>query len=187
MGFLAAVVTMSALAGCGGGTGNTVTKVIATTAPAGAGTRLFSAPSFAIHFRFPAAFRVRRTSKRVTGKGAAAVVAVGPYDGLFIYRFHLRLAVTAQHIDEVKAETDRALSATSGQLLSSTPGTVGGRPALSYPPFPVKGLPVAVTDRITDVFVGADEYELNCQYTAGHAQTIVRACNDMLATLTISP
>jgi hypothetical protein len=45
------------------------------------------------------------------------------------------------------------------------------------------GLPLKATSRITEVFVGHDEYELNCQYTPKAAARINAACDQMLATL----
>ena len=40
-----------------------------------------------------------------------------------------------------------------------------------------------MTDGVTAVFLGAVEYELNCQYTAAHHLAVISACNQMLATL----
>ena len=91
--------------------------------------------------------------------------------------------VTAQNISRLKPQFDAAVSSALGRTLTSTVGTFGGLPALSYPPAPVVGLPIHATSRITNVFFDDDQYELNCQYTPKAAATITAACNEMLRTL----
>jgi hypothetical protein len=61
-------------------------------------------------------------------------------------------------------------------------GTVGGYPSIIWPRVPVPGLPVAATTRLVDVFVGHDQYELECQATAPQRIAIGRACHQMLVT-----
>ena len=66
-----------------------------------------------------------------------------------------------------------------------------GGPGLSAPRRAAVGLAGALAaagcgssnHAITNVFVGDDEYELNCQYTPKGAGTITAACNQMLSTL----
>jgi hypothetical protein len=126
-------------------------------------------------------------SKRVAGNAAQAshaAVGTGIYDLLIVTRFpHRPTPVTAQNLSRLKPQFDRAMSAALDRSIAAAIGTLGGLPALSYPPAPVVGLPVKATSRITEVFVGDDEYELNCQYTPKAATTIDAACDQMLATL----
>jgi hypothetical protein len=177
-----------ALAACGS-SGHSVSNVNVTPTPAGAGQKTFSAPGMAIHFRFPASFHSVRLaqSKRVagnTGQASHAAIGTGPFDLLIVTRFPKRpIPVTVHNIDELKPDFDGAVSIALGRKLSSSVGTFGGLPGLSYPPAPVVGLPTKATSRITNVFVGDDEYELNCQYTPKGAATIAPACSQMLATL----
>ena len=147
------------------------------------------ARGMAIHFRFPESFRIvpLAPSKRIagnTGRASHAAVGIGPFDLLIVTRFPNRpMPVSAQNINELKPQFDTAVSSALGRKLTSTVGTVGGLPALSYPPAPVVGLSTQATSRITNVFFGDDQYELNCQYTPKAAATITAACNEMLRTL----
>ena len=93
------------------------------------------------------------------------------------------IPVTARNINKLKPQFDAAVSSALGRSLSSKIGTVGGLPALTYPPAPVVGLPTRASSRITNVFFDDDEYELNCQYTPRAAATITAACDEMLSTL----
>jgi hypothetical protein len=143
----------------------------------------------AIHFQYPTNFhRVQLAeSKRVagnTGHASHAAVGTGPFDLLIVTRFPNRpVPVTAQNISRLRPQFDAAVSSALGRNLSSTIGTYGGLPALSYLSAPVVGLPTRATSRITNVFFDDDQYELNCQYTPRAAVKITAACNEMLRTL----
>jgi hypothetical protein len=178
-----------ALAGCGGAS-HRIGNLTATATPSAPGQSTFSAPGMAIHFRFPSSFRSvsLARSKRIagnTGQASHAAVGIGPFDLLIVTRFPNRpIPVTRQNLNRLRPQFDAAVSSALGRKLSSVTQTVGGLPALSYPAAPVVGLPVPATSRITDVFVGDDQYELNCQYTTGGAAKITAACTEMLGTLT---
>jgi hypothetical protein len=178
-----------ALAGCG--SGHQISNVTPTNAPAGAGQKLFSAPGMAIHFRFPSNFHTvtLAPSKRIagnTGQASHAAIGVGPFDLLIVTRFPKRpIPVTAQNVTKLRPQFDAAVSSALGHRVASTVGTVGGRPALLYPAAPVVGLPTPSTSKITNVFVGDDEYELNCQYTPKAVVAINAACAEMLSTLSV--
>jgi hypothetical protein len=178
-----------ALAACGGSSHHSIGNVTATGASTGAGGKTFSAPGMAIHFRFPSSFHSVQLaqSKRIagnTGQASHAAIGTGPFDLLIVTRFPKRpIPVTAQNINGLKPQFDAAVSSALGRKLTSTAGTVGGLPALSYPPAPVVGLPTKATSRITNVFAADDQYELNCQYTPKAAVTITAACDQMLSTL----
>ena len=181
---------LAALAvGACGSSHHSVSNVTPTAPGSGPGQKSFSAPGMAIHFRFPATFRTVQLapSKRIagnTGQASHAAIGTGPFDLLIVTRFPKRpIPVTAQNITKLKPQFDAAVSSALGRKLSSKIGTVGGLPALSYPAAPVAGLPTAASSRITNVFFGDDQYELNCQYTPKAAATITAACDEMLSTL----
>ncbi len=71
-----------------------------------------------------------------------------------------------------------------GMAVSGAVGTAGGLPAIYWPREPVAGLLVKATVMIVNVFVGKDEYELQCQATPAGLTQIEGACREMLATLT---
>jgi hypothetical protein len=177
-----------AAAGCGS-SHHTVSNETATGVRSGHGTNAFTAPGMAIRFLYPDSFHEvpLARSKRIagnTGQASHAAVGTGPFDLLIVTRFPMRpIPVTARNVSQLKPQFDAAVSSALGRRLSSTVQTFGGLPALSYPPAPVVGLPTKATSRITNVFVGDDEYELNCQYTPRAAAKITAACNEMLSTL----
>jgi hypothetical protein len=186
---VAAPLVTIGLAACGAG--HPIRNVTPTTPGVGGGQKQFSAPGMAIHFRFPASFRtvMLAPSKRIagnTGQASHAAIGVGPFDLLIVTRFPKRpIPVTASNINRLKPQFDAAVSSALGHKVVSTVGTAGGKPALSYPPAPVVGLPTPATSRITNVFVADDEYELNCQYTPKAAAMINAACAEMLSTLSV--
>jgi hypothetical protein len=181
---VSAVLAALAVGACGSSTHSTSTSV-----KAGRAQKTFSAPGMAIHFQYPASFHKVQLaqSKRIagnTGNATHAAVGTGPFDLLIVTRFPKRpIPVTARNVAKLKPQFDAAVGSALGRKLSATVRTVGGLPALSYPPAPVVGLPTPATSRITNVFVGDDQYELNCQYTPKAAATITAACDEMLRTL----
>jgi hypothetical protein len=187
----ALLATVLVLAGCGGSSHRTITDVTATsgTPGAGGGGKSFTARGMAVRFTYPSAFRTVRLaqSKRTAGnasRASHAAVGIGVYDLLIVTRFPNRpIPVTHRNISRLRAQFDAAISSALGRRLTSTIETVDRLPALAYPPAPVVGLPLKATSRITEVFVGHDEYELNCQYTPKAAARINAACDQMLATL----
>jgi hypothetical protein len=181
---------LAALAvGACGSSQHTVSNVTPTATTSRSGQKSFSAPGMAIHFQFPAGLRTvsLAPSRRVagnTGQASHAAIGTGPFDLLIVTRFPKRpIPVTARNIKRLKPQFDAAVSDALGRRLSSTVATVGGLPALSYPPARVAGLPTSASSRITNVFFEDDQYELNCQYTPRAAATITAACNEMLRTL----
>jgi hypothetical protein len=189
---MALAVPAVAMAACGSSAHHSVTNVTPSTSSAASGAKTFTAPGMAVRFKYPSGFHVVHLgqSKRIagtTGQASHAAVGIGKYDLLVVTRFPNRpIPVTAKNIRQLKPVFDQATSSVLGHRVSSVVQTIGGLPALSFPPTPVVGLPVAATSRITNVFVDDDEYELNCQYTAAAAAKVISACDQMLSTLQAS-
>jgi len=164
-----AVVLPLAIAACGGG--STTTRTTSTgpgnvtekpSSPVN-GQRTFSAPGMAVHFTYPERFRAvalapsRRTAG-TTERATHSAIAIGDYD--------------------------LVISQVLGRKVSGKVGSAGGRPAIYWPREPVVGLPVKATVTIVNLFLGKDEYELQCQATPAGLTQIEAACQEMLATLT---
>lgn len=182
---------LAALTGCGSSRSSTATAPLPRTTRRSGGHSVFSAPGFALHFDYPPSFALRLArSTRLAGnttQATAAALGIGRYDLLIVTRFpHRPVRVTVYDIGRVRPQFDAAISTALGHPVRSRIVTVAGLPALSYPPSPVAGLRVRVTSRITALFVGDDEYELNCQYTPARAATMSAACSEMLATLRLT-
>lgn len=192
----AAVAALAlALAGCGSSSSKTshpIRNITPSAVTVAKGAKRFSASGMAIHFRFPVRFVPvpLAASKRVAGaahsNAAHAAVGIGRYDLLIISRFPgLRYAVTAANVRSVKPQFDALMSNVFGEPVTGTVGTAGGYPAIFFPRVPVHGLPVAATTRAANVFVGTDEYELQCQATSAGLAAIEAACNEMFRTLQV--
>jgi len=190
-----AVALPLAIAACGGSTSTSTTStgpgnVNERPSKAANGQLRFGAPGMAIHFQYPAQFRAvaLAPSRRIAGSATRAThsaVAIGDYDLLIVSRYPgLKYPVTASNIGAVKPQFDAVISRVLGRKLRGTVGAAGGLPAIFWPREPVVGLPVKATVMIVNVFVGNDEYELQCQATSAHLATIESACQEMLATLT---
>ena len=191
-GALAIAISVLAVAGCGS-SNHGIKNVTVSTTSAGQGVKVFSAAGMALHFKFPGSFRVIKLArmKREAGKNqhsTQAAVGVGAYDLLVLARFGDAepMPVTAKTISRRKGNIDHLLSSVFARPMDGTVTAVGGMPALSYPRVPTVGLPVAATTRVITLFVGHDEYELECQATASKLAVIEAACNQMLSTLTVS-
>jgi hypothetical protein len=180
--------------GCGSSSTHSATNVSVATSTTSTGTgKTFSAKGMALHFTFPDSFRVipLAPSKRTVGTSndsSHAAVGVGTYDLLVVAHFPgaYTLPVTPQLMTSVKQNTDKLITSVIGRTMSGTVGTIAGEPALTYPRVPITGLPVTATVQIYNVFVGKDEYELECQATPRRLATIEAACKEMVATMTVS-
>jgi hypothetical protein len=189
-----AVALPLAIAACGGGSTTTTTKgpgnVNERPSKAPNGQLTFSASGMAIHFQYPAQFRAvaLAPSRRIAGSTTRAThsaVAIGEFDLLIVSRYPgLKYPVTTSNIRTLKPQFDAVLSKVLGRKLRGTVGSVGGLPAIFWPREPVVGLPVKATVMIVNVFLGRNEYELQCQATSAHLATIESACHEMLATFT---
>jgi hypothetical protein len=183
---------LASLAACGSSSRTsspTISNLTVAPSTATHGAKTFSAQGILIHFKYPASFRMLRLApvRRVSGnttQATQATIGVGRYDVISVTRFPKRpIPVTTLNIARLRPAFDQPISAVFGRQMTSTVTSVGGLPALSYPPTRVAGLPVGATSRVTLVFVADDEYELNCQYTAKGRAAIVAACIQMLDTL----
>jgi hypothetical protein len=191
-----AVALPLAIAACGGG--GTTTRTTSTgpgnvnekpSTPVN-GERTFTAPGMAVHFKYPEGFRAvaLAPSRRTAGSTARAThsaIAISDYDLLIVSRYPgLKIPVTTTNIAKLKPQFDKVISQVLGRRVSGKVGTAGGLPAIYWPRERVAGLPVEATVMIVNVFVGRDEYELQCQATPSGLTQIEAACQQMLATLT---
>jgi hypothetical protein len=190
--WIAGVALAAAVAGCGSSSKShsTISNVSITPTTSVGGGKTFSASGMALHFSYPANFRVvplaqsSRTSGATTNSSHAAV-GIGRLDLLVVTRFAGAepVAVTADSVSKHKPNIDRLLSNVFSTPMSGTVTTVGGLPALSYTRVAAPG--IAATTRVTVVFSGHDEYELQCQATQAKLAAIENACDQMNSTLSV--
>ncbi len=179
------------LGGCGATVTVSTSVRTSTTVTTVAGERSFSAPGMAIHFSYPAAFRAsrvnsvgRRLERVPHATRAALVIGSSGYDLLIVTRYpRIVPPISAGNIRAHKAYYDGGVSRIFGRRMTGSVASVGALPVLRYPDAPTPGVPVRATTRATFVFVGRDEYELQCQWTAAERAEVAAACEQMLRTV----
>ena len=183
---------LTVLTGCGvsvhAGVSTTTTTTSLSTPT---GSRTFNSPRIALHFTYPAAFsngRINSVSRKIESDRqvtrAALRIGSSGYDLLIVTRYaDIKPPVSSGNINAQKAEYDRAMSKIFDRTAVGAVGTIGGLPALRYPDAPTPGVPVSATTRAAFVFLGKDEYELQCQWTAAERTAVLDACAQMLRTL----
>jgi hypothetical protein len=115
-----------------------------------------------------------------SGTGDRAV-ALDDDNMLIVSKFALNIAVTQANVAEVKPQVDRVFSQIGHEEASGKAITVGGLPGFEYT-FPTSH-PVDGMSRISILFDGKTEYELNCQSTPKKRAEVERPCMHALATL----
>jgi hypothetical protein len=182
------------LAGCGASSSShRVANVAVKTSTTASGGKTFSAKGMLVHFVFPDGFRVipleqsRRTVGTTSGVSKAAV-GPGSYDLLVVVHYPdaLPASLTVATLPPAKRYFDGLMTKLAGRRMRGKVGTIAGEFAFLYPRIPITGLPVPASVQISDLFVGKDEYELQCQATPGGLATLAAACREMLATMTVS-
>ncbi len=167
------------------------TRTTTTTSSTPTGERTFGSPGIALHFRYPAAFspgKINSVSRRIESDRHVTRIALrigaSGYDLLIVTRYAaIRPPVGRTNIHAQKAQFDRAMTKIFGRRAIGKVTTIGGLPALVYPDAPTPGVPVRATTRAAFVFVGPDEYELQCQWTSAERDAVLPACDQMLRTL----
>jgi hypothetical protein len=192
---LAALPGLALLTGCGVSVHvharvTTVTST-STSTQTRAAEQSFSSSGMALHFTYPGAFnpvainsvsRKIESDKNVTR--AALEVGTRGYDLLIVTRYaNIHPPVTRANLAAQKPSYDRGFTRIFGRRMVASTGTIAGLPALFYADAPTPGVPVRATTRATFVFVGPDEYELQCQWTAGQRSAVLSACSQMHRTL----
>lgn len=170
---LTAAALAAALAGCGGGGDDE-------------GVKTFEESGFDITFEYPAKLEVDESPEISTaaGAGPVAVRALGldSDNGIIVERFDLKVTVTGRNFDDLRRALDRLVSRSLAKRpAEGRPMRVGGMRGIEYE-LPLD-TPENGRSRLTFVFDGAVEYELNCQSTPKGRAEISEACAQMLRTL----
>jgi hypothetical protein len=126
----------------------------------------------------------RRRTAGSTARATHSAIAIGEYDLLIVSRYPgLRIPVTARNTAAVKPQFDAGISRVLGRKVGGKVGMAARLPAIFWPREPVVGLSVKATVMIAKLFVGRDEYELQCQANPAGREAIDAGCRETLATL----
>ena len=163
---------IAATAACGGGGGD--------------GTETFEEEGFPFTFEYPGSLEdVTDVSFSSTVGGAAQDnkgVALDDDNAIVVSRYDLNVAVTAQNVEQVKAELDEVMSQASGMDVSGKQVEIGGFPGFEYT-FELEEPPEG-RSRFFALFDGRTEYTLNCQSTPEKRDELEAACQQAVDTLT---
>lgn len=179
---IALTVAAAALAGCGSSS-STISNATATGTKISSGTKEFRAAGFKLRFHYPAYFHViHLQSVRQVGhtkNASAAAVGLGPLDliGVTLYP-HLAVAVTNSNLVAVRPQFDALITSLLGHRLTGTVDTSAPAPTLVYPAVRLPDRAI----RVIVIFIGSQEYEVQCSSTSAHAAAIAGACREMLST-----
>ena len=169
-----AIALLVLVAGCGGGGGGSADE-----------PQTFSDSGFGITFEYPGNFELRDdVNVGATAGGAAKERRAVTLDGdnmILISKYELRTAIDESNVDQVKSEADRVFTQLAGTSLSGDRVTVGGLPGYEYN-FDVAD-PENGRSRVTMLFDGRAQYNLNCQSTPAKRDELDRACRRALETL----
>ena len=144
-----------------------------------------------VAFDYPAGWHEESGSTSASGGGARQLwrTAVGPgtpHDVIVVEAYRVGRAVTAQNIDAVTRGLENTVEQ-EGLAVQGAPEkiTMAGLPGLR---FQVAGAVAGSRYASTLVFAfnGTTEYLVNCQYTAGMATQVRRACGQVTGSFRVS-
>jgi hypothetical protein len=147
----------------------------------------FDREGFPFTFDYPESFQETDevSIDQSLGADADETAAVGLDDDniLLIQVFTLNLAIDESNLNRAKQEIDDLLQQVDPDA-SSKPGELAGLPTLTVHEIDVPSLDQGKS-RLTFLFDGDREYQVNCQFTPDHADEIGEACDQALETFAL--
>lgn len=149
---------------------------------------VFADPRYGINFTYPKDWRTGNAednAKQSTANKPVARATIGLDDdnGIFVLRYDLAGTVPSSLPPEVATEVNGIVTQISGQPSVGTPTEIGGLPAIRYEEFPLLDDAAKRASRVTFLFDGNAEYEINCQSTPEGRNKVNQGCDQVLATL----
>jgi hypothetical protein len=164
------------LAGCGGSSGSAKKRP---------NSKKFNDPAFAITFYYPKSLKFSDNpsiAKIAGGAGSteARALALDNDNLILVRRLRLSANITGSNVEKIKAELDRAVGSLGAKVTSSKKVKYAGLPGYTYD-FALTE-PSKEGHRLTSLFDGNVQYNVNCQYTTKRAP-ILKACREALDSL----
>jgi hypothetical protein len=147
--------------------------------------KMFDEEGFAITFEYPGDFERTTDVKAASGTGNAersVALALSEDNAIFVQRYGLNRAVTADDADAVQEELDKVLSRLAGTEVSGKPIDAGGPLAFRYEIDELQE-PEDGRSTIVAVFDGDTEYFINCQSVPDGREELDEACGRAIETL----
>jgi hypothetical protein len=172
-----ALICLATLAGgCGGSPGE-------IKRPPNA--KKFNDPAFAITFYYPKNLKFADNpsiAKVAGGAGSteARALALDNDNLILVRRLSLNAKITSSNVDSIRGELERAVKSLGASVSSSKKVMYAGLPGYTYD-FDLTE-PAREGHRLTSLFDGRVQYNVNCQYTTQRAR-VLAACREALDTL----
>ncbi|MBJ7458718.1 MAG: hypothetical protein JHD02_05985 [Thermoleophilaceae bacterium] len=172
---LAAVVVAGALlAGCGGG-----------------GEQSFTTPTYPFSFSYPDGWTVSRGANFTYGSSDTAVRSVSaalkePYDQVTITQYKLKKTLPAG-VNGYQPEVDRIVARLTkqagGEAGDAKVVKYGGIPGYQYIVEYPGGGNVKLQNKLTFLFKGQQEFQINCQSSEKNRKALLEGCDQILGSL----
>jgi len=178
------------LAGCGSDgaeSGSSSDKPTTTKAARVTGT-VFSNSQFGFNFTYPKEWQeaeIKGDPDQSFGSKPTARIAVALDDNnaVLLARYDLAQTVTAADVAGQVSDLNGAMTQFAGEPTAGTVTEIGGLPAVGYNEFALPNDPDTRSSRVTFLFDGNVEYEINCQSNPEGHDELNKACDQVLSTL----
>jgi hypothetical protein len=171
----AALVAGALFAGCGGGGGD----------------QSFSTPTYPFSFDYPSGWTLSRGANFTYGSNDSAVRSVSaalkePYDQVTITQYKLRKTLpdgTNGYQPEVDRIVRRLTKQAGGDASDAKVVQYGGVPGYQYIVEYPGGAGITLQNKLTFLFKGKYEYQINCQSSEKNRKALNEGCDQILGSL----
>jgi hypothetical protein len=170
----AAIVAGALFAGCGGG-----------------GSQSFTTPTYPFSFDYPAGWTLSRGANFTYGSSNSALRSVSvalkePHDQVTITQYKLRKTLPAG-VNGYQPEVDRIVRRltrqASGDASDAKVVKYGGVPGYQYIVEYPGGNSVTLQNKLTFLFKGKYEFQINCQSSPKNREELNKGCDQILGSL----
>lgn len=170
----AAVVAGALFAGCGS-----------------SGEQSFTTPTYPFSFNYPEGWTLARGANFTYGASDTAVRSVSaalkePYDQVTITQYKLKKTLPAG-VNGYQPEVDRIVARLTKQAGGSSGDAkvvkYGGQPGYQYIVKYPGGESITLENKLTFLFKGQHEFQINCQSSAQNREVLNKGCDEILDSL----
>lgn len=150
------------------------------------GGKHFSAAAFPYSFDYPGTWTLARSTASTSGLPSVSLALEEPLDQVSIMQYKLKKTLPAG-AEGNRTEVDRIVKTMTrragGEASESKAVRYGGLPGFQYVLKYSTGGDVKLSNKVTFLFRGEDEFQFNCQYSPKHSAELNAGCNKILDSL----